>query len=242
MNSDLRLNYLIPVSFDIMFDECNIFLMIGINLKLESPILNIRLRNVVVNTHMDIYIGYIGTRITLNYPYIHLGFGSASVCTIFYGMSFFCHTMLTDNNVSCISGDSTRSDAIHSLRNVRNIICSHVNAYSGDINVLDICARRPYKALARGIKRYACEFAYMCSADYYGRIYNVNHNADTYLNRHVLDKAFVVYQGHHSEYDSTCVADLVFPSTSFVEVGGLFMNCQGRAQFAYKAVSAAGAA
>jgi hypothetical protein len=146
-SADLRLDYIVSVSLSTLFSEGNVFLLVGLNLKMESPILNIRLKNVSVETYLDVQIGYIGTSIVLNYPYIHLGFGSSAVCSLFYGKSFFCNSII-DANLSCISGDAVCDSTILALRRIRNITTNKVRLYAGDINVLDMCAIRPYAARA----------------------------------------------------------------------------------------------
>jgi NADH dehydrogenase/NADH:ubiquinone oxidoreductase subunit G len=192
---------------------------------MESPILNIRLKNVSNETYSDVIIGYIGTNIRLNYPYIHLGLGSKAVCRIYYGQTQYCYHMIGKQTI-LLSGDSIALDTSKSLKQLPGIDTHHISLYSGDIGILDVCAIRSYAVRARDTYIHNCHFLHLCGADF--------------RNTRNRSARYVVYQGHHYEYNATYSADLIPPSTSFVEHEGLYINCQGRAQLSLPAVSIAG--
>jgi len=84
-DSDLRLSFLVSSSLSLLFNDSNVYLLLGLNLKLESPILNIRLKNCFFANQSSIRIGYIGTHVFSNYPMIHLIF--------FFLVGLFFHTI-----------------------------------------------------------------------------------------------------------------------------------------------------
>jgi NADH-quinone oxidoreductase subunit G len=62
--------------------------------------------------------------------------------------------------------------------------------------------------------------------------------ADDFNNRH-LDKAFVVYQGHHGDHGAH-VADVILPGAAYSEKEATYVNTEGRVQLSARAVFAPG--
>jgi NADH-quinone oxidoreductase subunit G len=50
-----------------------------------------------------------------------------------------------------------------------------------------------------------------------------------------LEKAFVIYQGHHGDKGANC-ANLILPAAAYTEKDGIYINLEGRAQYARRAV------
>lgn len=67
------------------FENINIFLLIGSNLRLESPLINLKL---IKNSKKSL-IGYIGSTINLNYNYKHLGINIKNIIHILEGKHWF---------------------------------------------------------------------------------------------------------------------------------------------------------
>ncbi|KJV96856.1 molybdopterin oxidoreductase family protein [Orientia tsutsugamushi str. UT76] len=56
-----------------------------------------------------------------------------------------------------------------------------------------------------------------------------------------LSNAFVIYQGHHGDVGANC-ADIVLPGAAYTEKNAIYVNFEGRAQYARQAVSKVGSA
>ncbi|CAN0546742.1 unnamed protein product, partial [Laminaria digitata] len=54
-----------------------------------------------------------------------------------------------------------------------------------------------------------------------------------------LEKAFVVYQGHHGDAGAHC-ADVILPGSAYTEKNGTYVNTEGRVQLARQAVQPPG--
>jgi hypothetical protein len=67
----------------------NIFLLCNINTKIESSIINIKLKKIKNNNNL-IKMFYIGTNIILNYEFIHLGFTCELLLQIYFGQHYIC--------------------------------------------------------------------------------------------------------------------------------------------------------
>ena len=54
-----------------------------------------------------------------------------------------------------------------------------------------------------------------------------------------LEKAFVIYQGHHGDAGAHC-ADVILPGSAYTEKNGTYVNTEGRVQLARQAVQPPG--
>jgi hypothetical protein len=218
---DLRTHYLLSDSISSPFNDNHVSLFIGINLKLESPILNIRVRNNSVTNESSVRIGYVGSHIRLNYNIIHLGLSSVYLCTLYYGKSFSSFDL---NKVVCVYGSSTPFTMQSIPRNLSSSCFSSnfVSPYSGDLNMYELCAISSYNVRTTYSTKYRSKFMFLLGADYASHLYDNN---------------FVVYVGH--TYEAYAISpSLLFPSCSSTEKEGIYINCQGKAQITGQAVSA----
>jgi hypothetical protein len=67
----------------------NFFLLCNVNTKIESSILNIKLKK-IKNNNDSIKIIYIGTSIILNYDIVHIGFSCETFLQIYFGQHSIC--------------------------------------------------------------------------------------------------------------------------------------------------------
>ena len=86
-NLDLPLFYQFNDKFTFI-EKSDLIFLVGINPRLESSMLNLRIRKHFFNT--DIFIAYIGTFSKLTYPFIHLGTSTKIFFEIIEGKHFFC--------------------------------------------------------------------------------------------------------------------------------------------------------
>lgn len=227
---DLRVKYILSDGLSTLFNDSNAYLFLGINLKLSSPILNIRLKNNIFSSQSSIRIGYIGSNIELEYSYIHLGICSNAILYFFFGKSFFCYNL---SKLVCIS--SSHNDVIPSLSHSHfkyNYLC----LYTGEMSINELCALSYYNALSNYTCKKAIELLILVGADY--------------LTHLLLNSVtFSIYIGHSLEglrdninIDYIRTPNIILPSSAFTEKEGFYVNCQGRMQVAGQATTSAGSA
>lgn len=217
----MRLNYLVSDSLSSLFNDSHVFLFIGINLKLESPILNIRIKNNSFSNESSVRIGYIGTNINLNYSFLHLGLSSLYLLHFFYGHSFFSFGL---TNVVCVYGNSVSFSVNSFFRqlSISMFSTNYVSLYSGDLNLFDLCVLSSYNTRTLFSSGYFCTFLFLLGADFLSHLYHVD--------------TFIVYVGHTYESYSR-LPNIVLPSCSFVEKEGYYVNCQGKVQITGHVIS-----
>jgi len=215
-------------------DECDALLLVGTNPRLEAPVLNARIRKNWL--WRDLKIGVVGERADLTYPYEHLGAGPASLGELLKAKDGFAKA-LTDAAKPAIiigAGALAREDgaAIAALAaELGAKIGVTAEGWNG-FNVLHAAASRvggldlgfvPGEgglAAPDMVKKGALDVLVLLGAD------EIDLSATD---------AFVVYLGTHGDAGAHR-ADVILPAAAYTEKDGLYVNTEGRPQFAERAV------
>ena len=209
-------------------DEADAVLIVGSNPRLESPVLNARIRSRFLKGGLQ--IGLIGGAIDLTYPYQHLGDEPQLLEQFIAGKNKFSKVLKKAKNPMIIlgSGAINREDGAQILHNARKIaettgmIADNWNGF----NVLQSAASRvggldigfvPEKLF----NLEDMELIYLIGAD------EIDFNK--------TKNAFVVYQGHHGD-NGAHHADVILPGAAYTEKSATFVNLEGRPQRTQKAV------
>lgn len=158
---DLRLTYLFSDKLSSVFNDCNVLLLLGVNLTKESPIINIRITNRIFDNEACMRVGYIGTYMFPKYPVLHIGLSSITLLHFLYGRSSFCYDVSNNKDrATCIMGRSAGID-VYTYTNVSdyfmytNYLCLH----TGDVNRNELCVMPSYNSRtlfsATSVKEYA---------------------------------------------------------------------------------------
>ena len=196
-------------------DTADMIVLIGTNPKMESPVLNARLR---AAWSRGAKIARIGTPVDLTYPVVELGTGRDAIASI---------GKLDDTALVIVgTGALTEADGEAVLGSVMSaagdakFMVMHTAA--GRVGAMDVGATTD-----GGLK------AAVADAEV---IYNMG--ADE------LDidaGPFVIYQGSHGDRGAHR-ADIILPAAAYTEENGLFVNTEGRPQLALRASFAPGEA
>ncbi|MBV8798966.1 MAG: NADH-quinone oxidoreductase subunit G [Alphaproteobacteria bacterium] len=220
-------------------------LLIGCNPRWEAPVLNARIHKTWLNS--AIRIANVGVPYNLTYPVEQLG-GSASVLRgIADGSHEFARTLRDAKRPMLILGPGAlaRTDgaAIINLAariasdtgmigpagspaeggwngfNVLHTAASRVAAL--DLGFVPGEGGRDMAAILDGTSSGEIDFVWLLGADEFD------------LNR--LGNAFVVYQGTHGDAGAHH-ADVILPGAAYTEQDGIYVNFEGRPQFAERAI------
>jgi NADH-quinone oxidoreductase subunit G len=212
-NVDFSTNYLVSSSV-LKSSGSKVFLFVGLNLRIENPVLNIRFKKLAQND--SVLIGYIGPKYNYNINLIHLGNNINILNKIFEGKHFFSTLALMfskktvknlklkyelRNPVSIFFGSDfekyfQKNDIISFLKDVKfNNIDFNVNVlkkYSGIINTAEL-------GLCSNKKVYTPEnnFVYLCGSEKFNP----------------SKKDFIIFQGHHNEKIKT-EFDIILPAST----------------------------
>ena len=213
-------------------EQADAIMLIGTNPRLESPVLNARIRKRW--RQGGLLVGVIGEKADLGYEYNHLGVGPEALA------KFVGHAPADKKFPMFIvgSGVAARADggallamaarAAQSLGcikdgwngfNILHTVASRVAAL--DLGLVPGPGGKDVAAMMAG----GLDVLYLLGADE--------------LDTSKLARAFVVYQGHHGD-NGAHVADVVLPGSAYTEKSGTYVNMEGRAQMGMKAAFAPG--
>ncbi len=204
-------------------DDTDLLLLIGCNPKLEAPVLNARIRKNHINHGMEVAI--IGSAGNLTYEYTHLGNSPNTLKELAEGKHPFMERLAkAELPMVMISADTLKRtdgegimDLIYQLAEKTNLI-NKKEKWNG-INVLHTEASQ-VGALDLGIVP--------------SKPNTVNPpkvvfilGSDNFRHEEIPSDAFVIYQGHSGD-EGAYYADLILPSSSYLEKMGTYVNTDGR--------------
>ncbi len=218
-------------------DDADALLIIGSNPRIEAAVLNARIRRNWMSTGMP--IGVVGPKMNLTYDAAFLGDDPAVLLDMASGKHKFVAKLQRAKRPMIIIGMGalTRTDGAALLGVARDIAEAYgvvTKSWNG-FNVLHNAASRvagldlgflPEKsgldvdAMYKAAEAKKLELVWLLGAD----------EAD--LDR--LKNAFIVYQGHHGDKGAHH-ADVVLPGAAYTEKDGIYLNTEGRVQYANRA-------
>ncbi|MBT5809452.1 MAG: molybdopterin-dependent oxidoreductase, partial [Rhodospirillaceae bacterium] len=179
-------------------------------------------------------IGVIGPQNELTYSYDHLGVGAATLQEIADGTHPFTAELKAAERPMLIIGMGalSRDDGAACLAAARKIAddCGLVRDGWNGFNVLHTAAARvggldigftpgtggrDVAGILNGATSGDIDVVYLLGADE--------------IDAQALDKAFVIYQGHHGDAGAHA-ADVILPGAAYTEKNGSYVNLEGRVQ------------
>ena len=201
-------------------DSAKTILLIGTNPRVESPVLNARIRKAWA---AGANVGLIGESVDLTYDYKHMGTDRAALADL-------VGKVTEKPNTIVIVGQGALNEADGEA------VLAHAMAYAqgagGKLLILHTAASR-VGAMDVGAVNEGGLIAAVEGAEV---IYNLG--ADEV---EIAAGPFVIYQGSHGDRGANR-ADIIFPAAAYTEESGLFVNTEGRPQLAQRAGFAPGEA
>ena len=218
-------------------DEADALLIIGSNPRTEAAVLNARIRRNWLATRMP--VGVVGPQIDLTYDAEHLGDDPSLLADILSGKSKFAAKLKRAKRPMIIIGMGAlaRNDGgailgqAHAIADAYGVVTGDWNGF----NVLHSAAAR-VAGLDLGLTpgRGGLDVAGIHKAADAGKLDLVWLQAADEIDGAKLEKTFVVYQGHHGDRGAH-VADVILPGAAYTEKDGIYLNTEGRVQYAARA-------
>ncbi len=205
-------------------DSAKMIQLIGTNPRVESPVLNARLRKAWTNGAV---IGLVGEAVDLTYDYVHVGTDRA-------GLEKLSSQVISDETkakptlvivgqgaINEADGEAVLAYAMRLAENSNSkLLILHTAA--GRVGAMDVgaCTEGGLSAATEG-----AEVIYNLGAD----------------EVEIAKGPFVIYQGSHGDRGAAR-ADIILPGAAYTEETGLFVNTEGRPQLSLRAGFAPGEA
>ena len=220
-------------------DEADAILLIGTNPRHEASIINARIRKAVFERRVK--VGVVGEAADLSYKYHHVGTDMKALDAVVKN-----HKAMKAEKPMWIIGSGVfeREDgeAIHqqlyALAEELGVVTKDWNGFNilhraaSRVGALDVgfVPQKDGKAfndIIAGTKDGSIKALYLLGADEFDARSTVGW------------KCFTIYQGHHGDHGAAR-ADVILPGAAYTEKDGIFLNTEGRVQYANRAASAPG--
>lgn len=218
-------------------DEADALLIIGSNPRIESAVMNARIRRNWLATGLP--VGVVGPKTDLTYDARFLGDDPAILADLLSGKNKFAAKLKNAKKPMIILGMGAlaRSDGAavlgmaHSLAEEYGVVTKTWNGF----NVLHNAAAR-VGGLDVGFvpEKSGLDVNGMYSAAEAGKLDVVWLLGADEADLGRLKNAFVIYQGHHGDKGAHH-ADVVLPGAAYTEKDGIYVNTEGRVQYAARA-------
>ena len=205
-------------------DSAKYILLIGSNPRVESPVLNARIRKAWTN---GCDVDLVGPAVDLTYEYAHKGTGRAALMDL---AKTKCSDKVKDNPSIIIVGMGALNEADGEA--VLSQAMMMAEASDSKLMILHTAASR-VGAMDVGA---VSDHGMTAALDGAEVIYNLG--ADEV---DIAAGAFVIYQGSHGDRGAHR-ADIVLPGAAYTEESGIFVNLEGRPQMTARAGFAPGEA
>ena len=219
-------------------EQADACVLIGTNPRAEAALVNARLRKRYLEGGFQ--VAAIGPDMDLTYRHDNLGAGPETVRELAEGSHSFAEVLENAEHPMLILGQGAlaRSDGATILAVARklaestgmvregwcgfNILHNAAARVAGlDLGFVPGAGDRDVAGIVNGASAGDIEIVYLLGAD----------EIDT----KALGSAFVIYQGHHGDAGAHR-ADVVLPGAAYTEKDGTYVNTEGRAQQARRAV------
>ena len=229
-----RSNYLFNSKIEGL-DKCDYLLLIGANLRVDSAILNARIRKNYI--HRDLKISSISSqKFDLKFNYEYLGSDVKILNSILEKKHKISNDFEKANFPMIIIGDEVlQSDCSLDVQKVSTSILKKFGGFNknwngfnilhnyastvGAIDILSEYSDYNHSALKNDINNNLIKFVYLLNAD--------DFDFD-------ISNCFVIYQGHHGDKGAQ-LADVILPGAAYTEKEGSYTNLEGRVQYSQRA-------
>jgi len=218
-------------------DEADALLIIGSNPRLEAAVMNARIRRNWLATGLP--VGVVGPQVDLTYEATFLGDDPALLADIASGKNKFAAKLKKAKKPMIIIGMGAlaRPDGAAMLGRAREIADAYgvVTKDWNGFNVLHTAAAR-VAGLDIGFlpEKSGLDVDGMYKAAEGGKLDLVWLLGADEVDFARLKGAFVIYQGHHGDAGAHH-ADVVLPGAAYTEKDGIYVNTEGRVQYANRA-------
>jgi NADH-quinone oxidoreductase subunit G len=218
-------------------DDADALLIIGSNPRIEAAVLNARIRRNWLSSRMPVAV--VGPKVDLTYDADFLGHDPAILDALADGSHKFVAKLKKAKRPMIIIGMGAlaRADGAAMLGKARQIAESYgvVTKQWNGFNVLHNAAARvggldlgfvparggmDIAAMGKAAKASKLDLLWLLGADE--------------IDFEPFASSFVVYQGHHGDAGAHH-ADLVLPGAAYTEKDGIYVNTEGRVQYATRA-------
>lgn len=227
-NSDIP-NYYVDVNLNTSVNK--IILCVGINFRLENPILNIRLKKASANKNF--LLAFIGNKFNNNLNSLHLGNSITVIKKILQGKSFF-NTIIKNfakKNIKNINIKNYFKQTFTILigkeyYNRNNSFNININIFLKNYSWLNL----DYNVIYNSVGRInLSELNFHNNKRFNRSTPNLYYLVGTENIVNIKTSDFVIFQGHHND-KIRLNFNVILPALNWTEKSSIYINCLGQVQ------------
>lgn len=226
-------------------EKADVCLLVGANPRQVAPVLNARIGKMARDGKM--HVARLGQKDDQTYQVEELGDDLSILESVLAGKGDFAKKLKAANKPMIIIGDGvlTRSDS-HGILSILHDIAKKYDVVGADWNGFNILHNHASMVAALDLGFYSGKdgtgTADILKATKKGDVKALYLlAADDIDVGKIGEDCFVIYQGHHGDA-SVGRADVILPEAAYTEQDGIFVNMEGRPQYARAAISPLGQA
>lgn len=213
-----------------------VFLFVGLNLRLENPLLNIRFRK--LSTVKTVLVAFIGTKFDVNINIMHLGNNISILKKIIEGKHFFVSLIKTfskrnNNNISIKNFFKNSVTVIFGDEFNKKINSKNINILTQTFSSIKFT----YNTLHNSVgKLNLLELGFYNNKNLSTNTQNIYYLIGTDFVKNLKTTDLVIFQGHHND-KIRLNFDVILPTINWTEKSSIYINCLGIVQKTYQAIS-----
>lgn len=226
-------------------ENADVCLLVGANPRQVAPVLNARIGKMA--RYGQMHVARLGQKDDQTYPIEELGEDLSALELILTGKGDFAKKLKSASKPMIIIGDAvlTRSDS-HGILSILHDIAKKYGVVGFEWNGFNILHNHASMVAALDLGFYSGNdgtgTADILKATKKGNVKTLYLLAADDIDIGEIGKdCFVIYQGHHGD-SSVSRADVILPEAAYTEQDGIFVNMEGRPQYARAAISPLGQA
>ena len=216
-------------------EETDCILILGSNVREEAPIINTRIRKHLLNKNIP--VGLIGNKHDLTFNYEHLGNDLNVLKSISDGENYFCKKLGKAKKPMIIIGQSVlnREDSLNTFSLIEDIIHQYafVSSSWNGVNTLQLSASR-VGSLDMGCYQNSRSLKDIYDDAESGSLKLLFSFGADEVDFTKFKNTKIIYMGSHGDRCASH-ADIILPSAAYTEKDGIYINTEGRLQYAYQA-------
>jgi NADH dehydrogenase/NADH:ubiquinone oxidoreductase subunit G len=202
-----------------LLEKVNACVLIGLNLRYDLPLLNLRLREKVNNNTVCVF--NLGSLYNFNYNVVNLGNASSKLYELINGKHFILPQLINFGKIICLVGNRLNNELLK-INYLFETIKKYVN--------IEFCKiyEKPAQLLS---SEFGVELDYISSMLTSDIIYNLNNFDDIDFDEEFLNcnsflgvpNKLIIYSGSHGDINAE-LADFVFPASMNTEHNEFYLN------------------
>ncbi len=231
MNFDFKFTYIFNSFYNSkdnvsIFNKVDLCLLFNFNPRFEMPLLNIKLRRSCIENKLLVLS--ISSYYNLNYFFFQLSNHVKSFLKILCGKHFFCRKLAISKYPLIISSTNLlyKIENVNYIQNILFYLTKYVLLFNNNWIGLNLIINKSHLLSSFELGVLSSRFSnhkffshnnifYLLGSENPGQ-----HFFESYYNN------FYIYQGHHGD-ELINIADIVFPSLSFIEKVSTFLSFEG---------------